>query len=78
MKRPEFMTSGTGPTADCPHAAKRQVERLDDQIRIEQGILERLPALFRREQELRIAALMKMPAEARQYAWYLWKKERAQ
>jgi hypothetical protein len=78
MKRPDFMAERTGPTSDCHHAAKAEADRLDYQIKIEQGILERLSPLFHREQELRIGALMMMAAEARTYAFYLWSTERGQ
>jgi hypothetical protein len=78
MKRPDFMPEDSiGPTANCPHAAKRFAGTLADQVRIEEGILEHLPVAFQREQQLRVLALKAMHAEAKEYAFYLWRKERS-
>jgi len=78
MDRPEFLepTDDFGPLREGPHSVRSQADKIANQIRIERGILLRLPPLFQREQELRITALEEMHQQAKEYAFALWKKER--
>lgn len=80
IDRPEFLKPcpDFGPFKEDHHAVRRQAEAIADQIRIECGILNRLPPLSQREQQLRIEALIAMHQQAKDYAYKLYKQERGQ
>jgi hypothetical protein len=77
--RPEFLapSSDFGPMQETHHTVRRQAEAIEAQLRIEKGVLHRLPPLFHREQEIRIAALEEMRQQAMEYAYALYKQERS-
>lgn len=80
LARPEFLKPSPdfGPFKEDHHAVRRQAEKIAQQIRIERGILNRLPPLFHREQQLRIDALIEMHTQTKDYAYKLYKEERSQ
>ena len=80
LDRPEFLKPSPdfGPFKEDHHEIRRQAEAIEQQIRIERGILLRLPTLFQREQQLRVDALVEMHQQAKDYAYKLYKQERGQ
>lgn len=60
------------------HSVRRWAKKLQDMIRIEEGIVRRTPPIFQREAGLRLLALREMYEEAMDYALALRKKEQGE
>lgn len=80
INRPEFLapSSDFGPSRETHHTVKAQADDIADQIRIEKGILARLPPLLQREQALRVQVLESMHKQALDHAYFLFKQDRSQ